>query len=306
MPSLDNISSLIYLKDKARKWKNIAILVAIFSSMLFAKLVFGNKLSGMFSGEDCIANIRISGVIFEDDFRSKILKQIAAEKSIKALIVNIDSPGGGIVGSEILFNNLREIADNKPVVAVMESVAASGAYMAAIAADYIVAHNGTITGSIGVIMELPEVTELADKLGIKVNAYKSSPIKGSPSPFEKSNVAVDNIVNASIADSHLFFTELVKARRGDKLDVKAHAVIFDGRIFTGRQALRVGLVDKVGSERDAISYLSENKIDTKLPIKDIEIVEREKKFFEKFFSFLPFFDLAKGGITGSGIMAVMR
>ena len=306
MNSSDGIAALIYLKNKVHKWKNIALLLAVVSVILLAKIFSGDSLSGGFSEGDSIAEIKIDGIIFEDDYRSKILKKIAEEKSIKAVIVNIDSQGGGIVGSEILFHDLREIAKNKPIAVVMGSVAASGGYMAAIASDYIIAYNGTLTGSIGVLMESPEVTDLASKIGVKFNTYKSSPLKGSPSPFEKSNALVDKVIKDSIADSYEFFADLVKERRGKKLGKNIDSIL-DGRIFTGRQALKAGLIDKIGGKEDALAYLSDNKIDTKaLPIKEVSITEEREKFFDKFFGIFSFLDGAKSSIYGHKIMAVLN
>jgi protease-4 len=303
----DNLAALIYLKGKVHKWKNIALLLAILSFLLVGKSMFGSKLSGDgFEGGDYIASIKINGVIMEDDYRSKILKEIAEENSIKAVIVNIDSPGGGIVGSEILFDDLREIAIKKPIVVVMGSVAASGGYMAAVASDYIIAHNGTLTGSIGVLMESPEVTELANKIGVKFNTYKSSTLKGSPSPFEKPNPAVDLVIKESIADSFEFFSGLVQERRGDKIKKNARTV-FDGRVFTGRQALEAGLIDGIGGTKEALTYLQNNKIDTKkLSVHEVEIAEKNEKFFDKFFGFLPFFDGVNSKSSSHQIMAILR
>lgn len=307
MRSSDNLAALIYLKGKVHKWKNIALLLAIFAVLLTFKSIFGNGLSGGALEGDYIASIKIDGVIFEDDYRSKILKEVAETKAVKAVIVNIDSPGGGIVGSEILFDDLRNIAANKPIVVVMGSVAASGGYMAAIASDYIIAHNGTLTGSIGVLMESPEVTELAQKVGVKFNTYKSSPLKGSPSPFEKPNALVDQVIKESISDSFKFFADLVRERRGDKINKKFANIVFDGRVFTGRQALAAGLIDKVGGKDEALTYLESQKIDVKkLQIHEVEITEHEKKFFDKFLGFLPFFDGVKNLNSGQKIMAIMR
>jgi protease-4 len=177
--------------------------------------------------------------------------------------------------------------------------------MAAIAADYIVAHNGTLTGSIGVLMESPELTGLADKLGVKLNTYKSSPLKGSPSMFEKSTPLVDAAIQESITDSYKFFVDLVKERRGDKLNKTQLNKIFDGRVFTGRQALEVGLIDKVGGKKDALDYLETQKIDVKnLPINDVEIEKNDKRFFDKFLNLLPFFSGKEFKNSGQ-IMAVM-
>jgi len=303
----DNLAALIYLKCKVHKWKNIALLLGIFSLLLVLRFVSGGTLSNDVVESDAIVNIKIDGVIFEDDFRSKVLKEIAEEKSVKAVIVNIDSPGGGIVGSEILFDDLRKIAAQKPIVVLMGSVAASGGYMAAVASDHIIAHNGTLTGSIGVLMESQEVTELANKIGIKFKTYKSSPLKGSPSPFEKSNAMVDGVIQESIADSYAYFSDLVRERRGEKLNKKLGNAILDGRVFTGRQALQAGLIDEIGGKDQALAYLSANKIDVKkLPIKDVEITENKEKFFDKFLSLVSFFNGSKTAGSTHQIMAIIK
>jgi protease-4 len=302
----DNLAALAYLKNKVHKWKNVALLFFIFSLLLVVKTISGKGLSEDLVEGDYIANIKIEGVIFEDDYRSEILEKISEEASIKAVIVNIDSPGGGIVGSEILFNDLRKLAEKKPIVVLMGSTAASGGYMAAIASDYIIAHNGTLTGSIGVLMESPEVTTLAEKIGIKFNTYKSSPLKGSPSPFEKSNPAVDKVINESISDSFKFFAELVRERRGENLDKQSEHEIFDGRVFTGRQALKVGLIDEIGGKQEAIDYLGERKVDVKLPVRDVYIVEKEEKFLDKIFGILPFLKGVESAKSSRQIMAIMQ
>jgi protease IV len=301
------ISSIIYLKNKLHKWKNIAIISIIFSIIISLKIIFGGSLNDVVTEGNFIAEVKIEGIILEDDYRSKILNKIAENKNIKAVIVNINSPGGGIVGSEILFNDLSYIASQKPIVVLMGSLAASGGYMAAIASDYIIAHNGTLTGSIGVLMESPQLTELADKIGIKFNSYKSSPLKGSPSPFEKPNFAINKVVNDSIKDSYQFFTELVLSKRSEKIAPNLRGIAFDGRFFTGRQALKVGLIDEIGGKKDAINYLQTKNIDTKkLEIKEIKVFEEKKIFLEKIFGsmdFLQDFNFAK---SDKQIMAIAR
>lgn len=304
MRSPDNFAALIYLKDKLHKWKNIAIMLAVFSVLLLLHSLFGSgPLSGDLVHSDYIAEIKIEGVIFEDDYRSKVLAEVLANRAIKAVIVNVNSPGGGIVGSEILYNELAAIAKEKPIVVTMGSLAASGGYMIAVAADHLIAHNGTLTGSIGVLMESAEVTELANKLGVKLTTYKSSIFKGSPSPFEKSNPMVDRAIGESIADSYKFFVELVRERRGAKIK---NAEAFDGRVFTGRQALRLGLVDEIGGKDAALNFLASKKIDVKnLPLIEVEVVEQEHHFLEKFLGFLPFFNGAKSSNFSGEIMAIM-
>lgn len=307
MKSSDNLSALIYLKEKVHKWKNIAVLLAVLSIFILFSMVTGDKLSGDVVGNSYIANVKVEGVIFEDDFRSKILNKLAKEKSVKAVIVNINSPGGGIVGSEILFNDLRKIAKNKPLVVIMNSLAASGGYMAAIASDYIIARNGTLTGSIGVLMEAPQVTGLADKIGIKINSYKSSPLKGSPSPFENPSKEVNQVIQESISDSFEYFASLVKERRKGKIAKNYQKIVFDGRVFTGRQALKAGLVDKIGGMEDALQYLKTKDVNIDLEVIKVELKEEEKDILDKFFSILPFANLTKNSLSShSQMMAIMR
>ncbi len=303
----DHLAALIYLKNKVHKWKNIALLLGIFAAIILIKSIFGSGLNKGPIDSDFIASIKIEGVIFENEFRSEVLAQLAEEKYVKAVIININSPGGGIVGSEMLYHDLRKIAAQKPIVVIMESVAASGAYMAAIASDYIIAYNGTLTGSIGVVMESPEVTELAQKIGVKLNSFKSSPLKASPSPFEKTSPLVEKVVMSSIYDSYEFFAGLVKERRGDRLNQKLINEILDGRVFTGRQALAVGLIDKIGGTEEALVYLEANRVDVKkLPIEKVEIIKNDQKFIDRFLGFLPFFDGAKSTNSNHKIMAVMQ
>lgn len=306
MNASDNLAALIYLKNKVHKWKNVAILFAVISFVLFLRFIAGESLSDGIPDGDYIADVRIEGIIFENEFRTEILEKVANEKSIKAVIVNIDSPGGGIVGSEILFESLRKIAANKPIVVTMGSVAASGGYMAAVASDYIIARNGTLTGSVGVIMQSSEYTDLAEKIGVKFHNYKSSPLKGSPSPFEKSNPTIDRVINDSIQDSYQFFSDLVLERRGNKLPDNTKSIL-DGRVFTGRQALKAGLIDEIGGKEQALSYLSKShKIDIKnLPVKKILTAKQEVKFLDKFLGFLPFFDGAKSLNSEHEMMAIM-
>ena len=300
----DNLGALIYLKNKVHKWKNIAFFFAIFSIALIIKTFFD---VGSDSIGNSVALIKVESVITEDDHRSKILKEIANDSSILAVIVRLNSPGGTIVGSEILFKDLLAIKKHKPLVVLMDSVSASGAYMASLASDYVVAHNGTLTGSIGVIMESPDVSILANKVGVKFNSYKTSPLKGSPSMFEKSSPMVDRVINESINDSYQFFVELVKQRRGEKLNPKFYDIIFDGRIFTGRQALKFGLIDKVGGIEDIEKYLLLNKIDVnKIPIQEVEIVEKNNKIIDRFLNILPFYQDLKGRNNQSKIMAIMN
>jgi protease-4 len=251
-----------------------------------------------------IGKIIISGEISEDSYRSEILKKILVNDKMKAIVVVIDSPGGTIVGSEILYNELRKIALKKPMVVVMNSLAASGGYMASLASDHIIAHNGTLTGSIGVLMQSYEVTGLAEKVGVKFQNYKSSILKGSPSLFEKSNKLVDDAINQSIQDSYEFFSDLVRQRRGAKL---FNLSALDGRVLTGRQALKFGLIDEIGGEENAIAYLQQkHNIDRSLSVVEISLEKKETDIVDKIINSLPFTQKANSSFSNKGIMAIFQ
>lgn len=302
MKKSDRIVTLLYLKNKFRLWRNISLFFAFITLLLLVNFMFGDT---SIPGRDHIASIKISGIIFEDDYRSGVLEKLATNSKTKAVLVTINSPGGGIVGSEILYNNLREISKNKPVVIMMESLAASGGYMAAVAGDYIIAHNGTLTGSIGVLMESAEVTELAKKLGVNLRSYKSSPVKGYPSPLEKFDPVADRLIMGSIRDSYEFFAGLVYERRKDKMDPKKLKSILDGRVFTGRQALQSGLIDEIGGKAEALNYLkTATKLDTdNLPIKEVSLDKNDSGLLDQIFNLFPnLFSKTRE----AGIMAIMK
>lgn len=299
----NNLAILSYLKDKVHKWRNVSILLLVIVGLLFARMIFGSSISDKIETGSYIAEILIEDTIFENDYRSKILKKIKNDSSVDALIVQINSPGGSIVGSEILYNELRSIAKEKPIVVLMNSIATSGGYMAAIAADHIISHNGTLTGSIGVLLQSAEMVDLAKKIGVSFKTYKSAPLKASPSPFEKTSPTVNRVIQASIADSADFFFDLVKERRGSKLNKSNHSQIFDGRVFTGRQALKVGLIDEIGNKDSALAYLKKKHGITDLEVKKVELQNPRDVLFKKLSGSLPFIGLK--GDSNNKIMAIL-
>lgn len=204
---------------------------------------------------DHVARIWIDGLITADDDREARLREIAEDDSARALIVRINSPGGTVVASEILYQNLRDIAEVKPVVAVMASAAASGGYITALAADRIIAHGNTITGSIGVVAEVPNFAGLLDSLGIEVTQVKSAPLKGEPSLFTEPAPGAFEAQDALVEDMFGWFKTLVAERRG--MDAAAVEEVANGRAYTGRQALALGLIDAIGDEDAALEWLAE-------------------------------------------------
>lgn len=264
-------------RTELKKWKIFAVVAILIISFIVLGRILGESLpeqGGSSSGSGgYIARISIDGVIMQNNERSRKLSDLAKDDKVKAVIVHINSTGGSTTGSEMLYNSLRKIAEEKPVVSVLGSVAASGGYMAAIGTDQIFCYNSTITGSIGIVMQMPEVTELAEKIGVTFNSFKSSPLKAAPSPIEKVTDEVREVVMDSVNDAYEFFISLVAERRG--MDLEQVRRISDGRIYTGRQALKINLVDAIGSEEDAVKWLQENRdIDESLKVEKYHIKPR--------------------------------
>ncbi|MEE8515378.1 MAG: signal peptide peptidase SppA [Alphaproteobacteria bacterium] len=225
------------------------------------------------------ARLAVSGNNSEDLDRNAALEKIAEDDNVKALILHINSPGGTVVGGEVLYRNLRLVAGKKPVVVVMGTLAASGGYMAALGGDHILAQNGTITGSIGVILQTTDITGLLDKIGISAEAIKSGPLKAVPSPLEPLTDKVRAEILKVVLDMHDMFVDLVAERRDMS---RAEALGFaDGRIFTGRQAQANRLIDAIGGENEALAWLEEtHKISKTLPVRDVRIKRERRKWLD--------------------------
>ncbi len=271
-------------KSQITRWKMISLLLIIVVAFIGGNKVFSNKELPLMPGNikgNYIASIILEEVIYDNLPRVKKLEKIAENDNIKALIIHINSPGGSVVGSEMLYNAFRKIAKNKPVVVVMDSVAASGGYLIALGADYIIAHNGTITGSIGVLMEMAEITELAERMGIKFNNFKSNDLKANPSFTEKLTPEAQKAVMDNVFDVYDYFTELVAQRRN--LDINFVRKIADGRIYSAKLALEYKLIDEIGNEDSAVKWLEEKRELAKdLKISEIKLNPRDK-FIDMFF-----------------------
>lgn len=230
-------------------WRGVLATLAVFGLIIFFAISSGD---GRPAGPH-IARYFVSGVIYDNPERDAFLDEIANDDDVLAVILRIDSPGGTTVGSEALFASIRTISEHKPVVAVLGEVAASGGYIAAIAADHVIARGNTITGSIGVIMEYPDVTGLMETLGVEMQTIRSSDIKGGPSPFRSASSAETAASQAMVAEAYLWFRDLVGERRG--LDDATLDLLANGGVYSGRQAVKNGLIDALGGEVDALLYL---------------------------------------------------
>jgi protease-4 len=189
------------------------------------------------------------------------------------VIVHVNSPGGTTAGSEQLHDSLMRLKEQKPLVVVVDGLAASGGYITAIAADHIVAQETSLVGSIGVLFQYPNVTDLLKTLGVKVEEIKSSPLKAAPNGFEPTSPEARAAIESIVSDSYAWFRGLVKARR--QLDEAMLDRVADGRVFTGRQGLALKLVDELGDERAAVAWLAKEKnIDPKTPVRDYRLRDR--------------------------------
>lgn len=213
-----------------------------------------------------IARVKIGGLITGDDETLRLLHDVETSQSA-ALILQIESPGGTTVGSERVYDAIRKVAAKKPVVATVDTLAASGAYIAALGADHIVAYGNSLVGSIGVLFQFPNVSGLLDKVGVKVEEVKSAPLKAAPNGLEPTSDAARAALASLVADSFDWFKGLVKSRR-NMTDAEL-AAVDDGRVFTGRQGLPLKLVDELGTEEDAVKWLeTERRVGHGLPIRD--------------------------------------
>mgnify|MGYP000205975873 CR=1 FL=1 len=263
----DQIVDRRSLRRKLSFWRLIAF-VAIALGIVAAILLAAGRdgLAGLVSPQ--IARVTISGFITNDREQLELLDKLGRTDAVKGVIVAINSTGGATAGGEALYEALRRLSDKKPTVATMATVGASAAYMAAIATDHIIARRTTITGSIGVLFQYPEVSQLLDKVGVEIETVKSSPLKAEPSPFKPASPEALAVIGGIVRDTYDWFVDIVAERRN--LERSDALVLADGRIFTGRQALDAKLIDEIGGEEQALDWLATKGVDSKLPVRDWE------------------------------------
>ena len=228
-----------------------------------------------------IARINIENIIVQDNFRYEKLSELSENKNTKAVIAHINSPGGTVVGGETLYKSIKKIAENKPFVSIMGELATSAAYMASIGSEYIFAQEGKITGSVGVLVLSSEYTELSKKIGISTEIIKSGNLKAVPSPVEKLTPEARDATQRIVSEMSNNFINLVKIER----DLKPATVdlISDGRIFTGKLAKKLNLIDEIGNLEEAQIYLKKKHNIINLPVVDYKII-KEDSWIEEFTS----------------------
>ncbi|MGE5158505.1 MAG: signal peptide peptidase SppA [Gemmatimonas sp.] len=259
------------MRRKLTFWRVFAAVVAI-AAIVAISVMISPRGRSAFTTSGSIARININGLIRSDQERVEALERLG-KSSVAAVIVHINSPGGTTAGSEQLYDSLMQLKAKKPLVVVVEGLAASGGYMAAIAADHIVAQQSSLVGSIGVLFQYPNFTELLKTIGVQVESVKSTPLKASPNGFEPTSPEARAALDSLVKDSYAWFRGLVKTRRG--MDDALLDKVSDGRVFTGRQAIDLKLVDQLGDERTAIAWLVEQKhVKKDLPVRDYHLRPR--------------------------------
>src|SRR3978361_28717 len=250
------------MRRKLTFWRVAAALVAIAAVVAIGiVLTPGGQQTLATSGS--IARINIEGLIRSDQERVEALERLEKSQAA-AVIVHINSPGGPTPRSQQLYDALVRLKAKKPLVVVVEGLAASGGYIAAIASDRIIAQQSSLVGSIGVLFQFPNFNELLKTVGVKVEEVKSSPLKAAPNGFEPTSPEARAALDALVKDSYAWFRGLVKERRG--MDDELLEKVADGRVFTGRQAVDLKLIYQLGDEKTAIAWLvAEKKIQSELP-----------------------------------------
>tara|TARA_B100000989_G_C19523164_1_gene465332 strand:- start:1816 stop:2709 length:894 start_codon:yes stop_codon:yes gene_type:complete len=291
---LKNIHFDDFLKQRRKKFVRGLLFFLIFVITIILLNAFLKKESPF------IAKLSIDSVIMNNPELIKQLELLRSDKNLKAILVDVNSPGGTVVGSREIYNNLKKFSEKIPVAVSMKEVAASGGYMVALAGNKIFCYEGTITGSVGVIMQSINIEKLLDTLGIEPVVFKSGELKAKPNPIEKLSSSEKDIIQNVIKSIHESFLTMVKDNR--KISEEDLKIISDGRIFTGIEAKKINLVDEIGSEKDALDWL---KAETRIE-KDINVIKIESgKNFSNILDILSFESIFKKKIaTSNGLFAI--
>jgi protease IV len=243
------------LKRRVTIWRIAAVVLGL---LFLGLVVFGDRqMAGSAGILPHVARINISGIITDDRKTLELIDRVGKADQVKAVILDINSPGGTTTGGEAMYDAIRRLAEKKPVVATCGTLATSAAYIVALATDRIFVYGNTITGSVGVIFQWVNVIELLDTLGIEVEEVKSGPLKAVPSPFEPTDERARAVTAEMVEDAKVWFVDLVEKRR--KIEPGAIPGLTEGRIYSGRQAVGYKLVDQIGDERAALSWLAKER-----------------------------------------------
>ena len=281
-------------KRRARRrgfWGGVILVLGFLVVLLLA-----NTVLDLEKGDPHIARVKVKGQINDDNKLDNLLSHLKLNENVKAVIIHINSPGGSVVGSEAIYVSLSKLSQIKPSVSVLGETAASGGYLIALATDFIVSRGNTLTGSIGVIVQYPNFSELLEKLGVSMNTLKSADLKASFNYFEKPTEKALQKHKELVDETFFWFKNLVESERNlSKENLKK---VLTGELFTGRMALKIGMLDKIGGEEEAVKYLTNKYVEfDKLPIVDWSIKEESNSIWS-FFEFFQGVSFMKARILG--------
>ncbi len=257
--------------DRALRW--MLWLTGIFLLVLFLSLLSRRRSQPLIIGKGPrIGVVEVKGLRLDSGKVVRQLDNFNRRSDIDAILVRVDSPGGTVAASQEIYEKIRRVRDDgdKPIVASMGTVAASGGLMVALGADTIMANSGTVTGSIGVILDYPVAEDLLSKIGVTVEVIKSGALKDAGSPYRASTAEDRRSFQRVIDDLHEQFTEVVARERG--LPIERVRLLATGEVFTGRQALELDLIDLLGSYEDALNLAGvlTGNLERPVPVKPVE------------------------------------
>ncbi|MCH7527994.1 MAG: signal peptide peptidase SppA [Candidatus Marinimicrobia bacterium] len=257
--------------DRSMRW--MLWLTGIFLLVLVISMFSRRRSGPLIIGKGPrIGIVEVKGLLLDSEKVVRQLERFNRRKDIDAILVRVDSPGGTVAASQEIYEKLRRIRDDghKPIIASMGTVAASGGLMVALGADTIMANSGTVTGSIGVILDYPVAEDLLSKIGVTVEVIKSGALKDAGSPYRASTAEDRRSFQIVIDDLHEQFTELVARERG--LPLEAVRKMATGQVFTGRQALELELIDLLGGYEDALNLAGvlTGNLERPVPVKALE------------------------------------
>ena len=265
------------LTRRLSRWRALAVLGVI--AALAAMFSQGNM--GGLASNDHVLRLRIEGVITEDRRLLEVIQEASRDTAARAMLLVIDSPGGSMAGGEALHGALKRFAEKKPIVALMGGTAASAGYMIAMPAEHVLAREATVTGSIGVLLQSFDVSELLRGLGVRPDVLATGPFKAQPNPFQPLTDQGRAEMMRVLDDLHGQFIGIVAT--GRRMDEARVRLLADGRVFTGREALPLGLIDAIGGEPEARAWLAAQKgVAEALPVQDLEPRDRVEKLLNRF------------------------
>jgi len=256
VPDAESVIERRRLKRRVTLWRVAAVVLGlvVLGAFLFSERQMAGSAGSILPH---VARISVDGVITDDRKMLNLIDRVGNANQVRAVILDINSPGGTTTGGEAMYDAIRRLTEKKPVVATCGTLATSAAYIVALATDRIFVYGNTITGSVGVVFQWANVTELLKTVGIEVEEVKSGPLKAVPNPFEPTDERGREMTAEMVEDAKVWFVDLVEERR--KITPRTVPGLTEGRIYSGRQAVDLKLVDEIGGERAAIQWLSKER-----------------------------------------------